>query len=908
LAALIISEETYPRLQFRLPLDAARLLRARQRIRDYLHGFGVTPIAIDDVVLAIQEAMTNAVRHSGAEDGLEVDVHIRGSDLAAIVRDHGRGCDTADFDRERVPSLDEPGGRGLYLIARLMDELELTGDQGLEVHMRKRNVFSGHDSTTVGFGTAVPGAQAHHDIRQRELLEEIEEGFFALDWEYRFIYINAAAERIWGKSRQHYLSRTIMETHRRLPGEVCRGLRKAMELGSSSLLEAQARPKGRWREYRAYPASFGVVAYMRDIDERKRKELERDQLRDSVVAKEAVLASTFEQTAIGVVHLAPDSTLLRLNERFGDLLGYPPEKLENSSLMALTHRRDRHLLRHRLEALVAGMYENLTYEQRLLHRSGATVWTSMTLSGVSNDDGEVRSIVALVQDIGGRKRTEEELLQQQAETQHLLRHAPVAIYEIGFRGPSFTMVNDVMCIYTGYTQEELLTMDPYALLDKEGAERFRKRIGCMLLGEEADPEVEYRFFTKQGDERYAVLNVIPTYQEGKPTGAFVVAHDVTDRRRAEDALRESERRYRELVEKASSAIIRYRRDGTITFFNEHAERLFGWPAREIEGQHIGLLVPERESSGADLTGLIDDIITQPERYEQHVNENVRRDGRRLSLAWTNQALRDERGAVVEILAVGTDVTERVRAEEELRRLYDAQQRIATTLQQNFVHPLPHVPGLELASLSLPASQPELVGGDFHDVFRIADDKVIVLIGDVMGKGVQAAGLTETVRSAVRALGLVTGSPAKILDRVNRLLLSSETEQLVSVLVIVLNPVTRRGAFASAGHPPPIVKTRKAVKRLEPRYGLPLGAIERSYRTRQFTLDAGDTLILYTDGLTEARYNGELFGEQRLLETLDSTNVRSPEGIIEQLRRAVLAHDVRLQDDLEVLTLRFMPEE
>ena len=135
----------------------------------------------------------------------------------------------------------------------------------------------------------------------------------------------------------------------------------------------------------------------------------------------------------------------------------------------------------------------------------------------------------------------------------------------------------------------------------------------------------------------------------------------------EDLKQESEARYRELVQSANSAIIRWSCDGTITFFNEFAQRFFDWNADEVVGKHISLLVPERESTGTDLTGLVEDIVAHPERYLNQTNENVCRRGC-VWMTWSNRAVRDEHGKVTEILAVGSDITDRKRAEETNARL------------------------------------------------------------------------------------------------------------------------------------------------------------------------------------------------------------------------------------------------
>ncbi len=166
-----------------------------------------------------------------------------------------------------------------------------------------------------------------------------------------------------------------------------------------------------------------------------------------------------------------------------------------------------------------------------------------------------------------------------------------------------------------------------------------------------------------------VRTVLP-YRTGDNRIEGVVATyvDITERVRAEEKLRESESRYRELVQNANSAIIRWNADGAITFFNEYAQAFFGYRAREVLGRHVGLLLPEKESTGADLTTLVRDVVNHPEKYANSVNENVRRDGSRVWMAWTNRPIFDENGQLSEILAVGTDISELKRAEKRIRHL------------------------------------------------------------------------------------------------------------------------------------------------------------------------------------------------------------------------------------------------
>ena len=152
------------------------------------------------------------------------------------------------------------------------------------------------------------------------------------------------------------------------------------------------------------------------------------------------------------------------------------------------------------------------------------------------------------------------------------------------------------------------------------------------------------------------------------TCALFMAGVMNEQRRAKEHLAKSERKYRELVELANSIILRWDSEGRITFLNDFGQRFFGYPSAEILGRHVlGTIVPGTESTGRDLQRLMERICANPQAFEQNVNENVRRNGDRVWIAWTNRIVRDGQGQVVEILSVGTDVTERKRAQEALRR-------------------------------------------------------------------------------------------------------------------------------------------------------------------------------------------------------------------------------------------------
>jgi PAS domain S-box-containing protein len=142
--------------------------------------------------------------------------------------------------------------------------------------------------------------------------------------------------------------------------------------------------------------------------------------------------------------------------------------------------------------------------------------------------------------------------------------------------------------------------------------------------------------------------------------------EMAERTEAGKALQESERKYRELVEHANSIIVRWTRDGRITFINEFGLKFFDFTAEALIGQHVvGTIVPEIESTSRDLRPLMDQILKDPKAFEKNVNENMRRSGERVWIAWTNKTVLDESGQIKEVLSIGTDITESQRAEAQI---------------------------------------------------------------------------------------------------------------------------------------------------------------------------------------------------------------------------------------------------
>ncbi|SCL30461.1 Signal transduction histidine kinase [Micromonospora nigra] len=195
---------------------------------------------------------------------------------------------------------------------------------------------------------------------------------------------------------------------------------------------------------------------------------------------------------------------------------------------------------------------------------------------------------------------------------------------------------------------------------------------------------------------------------------------------------------------------------------------------------------------------------------------------------------------------------------ENAQLYEAEHHIATTLQHSLLpRTLPQLPGAVVASRYLPGSADVEVGGDWYDVVAVGEDELVLVIGDVVGKGVRAAAAMGQLRNGLRAYVLEGFDPGESLTRLNRLVGSTEVRSFATVFCLWYSPRTGRLRYASAGHPSPLAIRGGDVAFLHDRaLGPPVGALpDTVYPTVSGELAVGDRLLLYTDGLIEDRHLG-----------------------------------------------------
>jgi len=281
-------------------------------------------------------------------------------------------------------------------------------------------------------------------------------------------------------------------------------------------------------------------------------------------------------------------------------------------------------------------------------------------------------------------------------------HAGIFIIDNAFH---ITYANNRLAEILGYSQAEIIGSDFRRFLDEESCKLVSERYIRRQKGESLPSRYEFSFFHRDGQKRYAELSSAVYKDSGGDIHTIGQLLDITERKNTEaelkkahdelelrveqrtaelrlsntlllqeieehqktqDALRRSESKYRHLIENANSIILEMDPRGNVIFMNKYALDFFGYCEKEILGKSvIGTIVPQVDSSGNNLTAMIDELVSHPEKYVHNENENLRSNGEKVWIIWTNQPVYDEDGKLKEILCIGINRTEQKRAEEQM---------------------------------------------------------------------------------------------------------------------------------------------------------------------------------------------------------------------------------------------------
>ncbi len=255
------------------------------------------------------------------------------------------------------------------------------------------------------------------------------------------------------------------------------------------------------------------------------------------------------------------------------------------------------------------------------------------------------------------------------------------------------------------------------------------------------------------------------------------------------------------------------------------------------------------------------------------------------------------------------VADRVALAIRNAQTYEGEHRIAQVLQGSILSMPDGIDGLEFAHLYHSATWEARVGGDFYDIFTLDDGLVGILIGDVSGKGIHAAVLTSLVKNTVRTHAQDVGtSPAEVIRRTNAMVERYSTpESFVTVFFALLDSRLGRLTYCNAGHTTVLIVRRDSrVTRLGSNSPLVGAFPDLVFTDSEAHVEPSEMLVMYTDGLTEARRGDELYGEDRLIAMLENKQDRNPQATVETLTHELLTFTGGdLSDDLAVLAVTFL---
>ena len=571
---------------------------------------------------------------------------------------------------------------------------------------------------------------------------------------------------------------------------------------------------------------------------------ERRRIEEVLRESEERFRATFEHAAVGAAHVGIDGRWLRVNRRLSEIVGYEREELLERTFQDITHPDDLEEYLEQMRLMLEGELQTYTMEKRYLRKGGPEVWVNLTVSLVRDASGEPAYFIAVVEDISERKKTEQErdlLLVREQLARAEAVAARRRLTLLAAAGPALAATLDYE-----QTLEDITRLIVPELAD-----------WCLLDIAEDDGSVNQLAAAHAEEEKEHLLRKLREHRrfgEGDPGSTA------------------------EVLRTGQSMLIS---DLPDTTFYE----------RDLEGEHL-------------------EIVNRLEPRSLMCVPLLARGKTRGAITLVSSRL--DRRYDREDLLLAEDLAYRCALAADNARLYRDRSEIARVLQRSLLPPhLPEIPGVEVGAEYLPVGETNDVGGDFYDLINTVEDGWLCAIGDVRGKGVEAASVTALARYTIRAVTLKDDRPSEVLAALNEAMLRQLPEdRFCTAACVRLEPqdgsVGVGVDVSRAGHPPPLLVRAGATVEEVGCSGKVLGVFpDAELRDTSLRLMPGEALVLYTDGVTEARSpDGEFFGEGRLRHLLSSCAGCDAATLARRIKGVVLDFQEGYpRDDLAVLVLR-----
>jgi PAS domain S-box-containing protein len=390
--------------------------------------------------------------------------------------------------------------------------------------------------------------------------------------------------------------------------------------------------------------------------------------------------ATFEQAAVGIAHVSPEGSFLRINQRFCDIVGYSQKEMLEGAFQDITRPDDLELDLDNVNKLLEGELETYSMEKRYLHKNGAIVWANLTASLLRTSGGKPDYFISVIEEITDKKATESQLIASEERFRNLMAQSPLSIQihskdgKLYGSNPAYAKLyalsDEVLAeLYENYNVlEDMQAIDlgvmPYIKRTFEGEvvafpEYEYDGIDTLKTLDIKNPVSRKCWVKTQG---YPIKD-----EDGQVTAAVFITEDITTRKSTEKELLGSRIFTDNLIQSANVMIVGIDAEGKVNIFNPEAERISGYTFDEIKDKDwFSTLVPKEKYP--DVYKIFNRLL-QGGLTKLFQNPILTRNGEERIISWTNnEVIKNDKPAGV--ISFGIDVTEQIKAEEERNRMFN----------------------------------------------------------------------------------------------------------------------------------------------------------------------------------------------------------------------------------------------
>jgi len=597
-----------------------------------------------------------------------------------------------------------------------------------------------------------------------------------------------------------------------------------------------------------------------------------------------IMQTAIEQSASAVVITNAQGSIEYVNPKFIGLSGYSAEELigHNPKILQAGNTSAQQYKAMWQSLLETGEWQG---ELKNKKKNGEIYWAHECISVVKNERGEITNFLAVEEDITQRKQVESALIESEQRFTQMAEMTGEWLWEQDAKG---------YYIYSSSAVNTILGISPEMILGKHYSELLTVEDKSTLQVNSTLNKPFYalcnHYLHKNGQRVITESTGLPiTNNEGQLIKWRGVDRDITAKKHYHDALIESEKRTRLIIESALNAIVIMDADGIVNDWNHHAETMFGWSKQQAVGQQLEQLIIPQRLQNAHKQGLNHYLTSGEGPILNKLIEQtaVRRDGSEFPVELSVSPLKVGNSYIFSGFI--HDISERKQTEQQIRQAQinlayrQSEMNIARRIQSSLLPSAAiKTDDFEIEGFCLPADQ---VGGDYFDYFFSDQDNLDIVMADVSGHSIGPALFMVETRSTIRTQANWPTKPAETLTILNNFLYQDldTADYFITLFYLQYNSKNKQLSFANAGHPPPLLLKQGELQceQLDAD-GLIIGVRKNvSFEEKSFIMDTGDLILLYTDGLTEAENPaGEFFGIPAVCNILLQHAQHSPKFIIE----------------------------